>query len=147
MKFSTRGKYGTRMLLDLALHHGEVPVSLKDIARRQQIPLSYTKRLIGPLIAGGLVQSTRGVKGGVLLAKSSDQIKLKEVIGLLEGQIALVKCVNNPGVCDRSQFCVTRDIWTDLGKAMDGILESTTLRDLVERYRMKERSESIMYYI
>jgi len=135
------------MLLDLALHHGKEHVLLKDIAHRQQIPLSYMKRLIGPLIAGGLVQSTRGVKGGVLLAKSPDQIKLKEVIGLLEGRIALVKCVNNPRICDRSQFCVTRDIWTDLGKAMEGILESTTLQDLVERYRVKEQSESIMYYI
>ena len=69
MKLSTRVQYGTRMLLDPALHHGEEPVLLKDIAHSQQIPLPHIKRLIGPLIAGGLVQSTRGVKGGVLLAK------------------------------------------------------------------------------
>jgi len=147
MKLSTRGRYGTRMLLDLALHQGKRPVLLKDIAHRQEIPLPYVKRLIGPLIAGGLVRSRRGVEGGISLAKSPDQLKLKEVIGLLEGPIVLVECVNDSKICDRSPFCVTRDIWTDLGKAMDGILESTTLQNLVERHRMKERSGAVMYNI
>ncbi len=147
MKISTRGRYGTRMLLDLALHQGKGPVLLKDIAHREEIPLPYVRRLIGPLIAGGLVRSRRGVEGGILLAKSPDQIKLKEVIGLLEGPTALVECVNDPKICDRSPFCVTRDIWSELGRAMDGILESTTLQDLVERHRMKERSEAVTYYI
>jgi len=147
MKLSTRGRYGTRALLDLALHQGEGPVPLKDIAQRQQISLLYLEHLIAPLIAGGIVRSTRGARGGVSLAKPPDEIRLSEVIQLLEGSIAPAECVNNPGICTRSELCVTRDIWSELKKAMNGILESTTLQDLVERQKRKERTEEAMYYI
>ncbi len=147
MKLSTRGQYGTRALLDLALRSGERPVPLKDIARRQQISLRYLEHLMTPLIAGGMVRSTRGPKGGVLLARPPEEIELSEVIRLLEGSIALVECINNPEVCDRFEFCVTRDLWAELGKAMNGILESTNLQDLVERQKRKERPETAMYYI
>ena len=144
MKLSTKGRYGTRALLDIALHNEERPVTLKDIAKRQQISLSYLDHLITPLIQGGIIRSTRGVGGGFSLVKSPEEIKLSEVIGLLEGSLALVKCVTDPTVCNRSEFCVTRDIWSELKTAMDGVLESTTLQDLVDRQRRKEKP---MYYI
>ena len=147
MKLSTRGRYGTRALLELALHWGGGPVLLKDIAQRQQISLQYLEHLIAPLIAGGVMMSTRGAKGGVSLAKPPEQVKLSEVIQLLEGSLALVDCVNNPAACDRSELCVTRDVWSALKKAMNGVLESTTLQDLVERYKRKEHPEEAMYYI
>ncbi len=147
MKLSTRGRYGTRALLDLALHRGEKPVPLKDIAQRQDIPLQYLEHLITPLIAGGIVWSTRGARGGVSLARPPEEIKLSEVIGLLEGSIAPVECVNDPKYCSRSDFCVTRDIWGELKKVMDGVLESTTLQDLVERQKRKGQSEEVMYHI
>ncbi len=147
MKLSTRGKYGTRALLELALHQGEGPVQLKDIAQRQQIPLQYLEHLVTPLIAGGIVRSTRGARGGVSLAKPSEEIKLSEVIQLLEGSIAPVDCIDNPGICKRSASCVTRDVWGEMKQALDGVLESTTLRNLVERHKEKEQSEEVMYYI
>lgn len=147
MKLSTRGQYGTRALLDLALHGGEKPVLLKDIAKRQQISLMYLSRLISPLITGGIVRSTRGARGGVSLAKLPEEIKLSEVVQLLEGSIAPVECVNNPEVCGRSELCVTRDVWDELKKAMDGVLESTTLQDLAERQKRKEKTAEAMYYI
>jgi len=147
MKLSTRSRYGTRALLELALHRGEEPVFLKDIARRQQISLSYLEQLTAPLIAGRIIRSTKGPKGGISLAKKPEEIKLSEVIGLLEGSVALVECVNDPAVCDRSEFCVTRDIWSELKMVMDGVLESTTLQDLVERHRRKNQPEPAMFYI
>jgi len=147
MKLSTRGRYGTRALLDLALHQGEGPVLLKDIAEREQISVRYLEHLITPLIAGGILRTTRGAKGGVSLAKPPEGIKLSEIIQLLEGSIAPVECVNSPGICSRSKSCVTRDIWGELKQAMDGILESTTLQDLVERQRRKEQPKEVMYYI
>jgi len=147
MKLSTRGQYGTRMLLDLALRQSEEPVLLKDIAQKQQISLSYLEHLVTPLIAGEIVRSTRGARGGVSLAKPPEQIKLSEVIQLLEGSIAPVACVNDPGVCSRSESCVTRDVWDELKKAMNGVLESTTLQNLVERQREKQQLEVEMYYI
>ncbi|MBI2329585.1 MAG: Rrf2 family transcriptional regulator [Chloroflexi bacterium] len=147
MKLSTKGQYGTRMLLDLALHEEEAPVLLKDIAQRQQISLGYLEHLVTPLIAGGIVRSTRGARGGVSLAKPPEQIKLSEVIELLEGSIAPVACVNDPAVCSRSESCVTRDIWDELKQAMDGVLASTTLQNLVQRQKDKQPLEGAMYYI
>jgi Rrf2 family protein len=131
----------------LALQGGEEPVPLKDIARRQQISLLYLEHLIAPLVAAGMIRSTRGPRGGVWLARSPQEIRLSEVIGLLEGSIVPVDCVGAPDACPRSEFCVTRDIWSELKKAMDGVLESITLQDLVERQKGKEQSVEKMYYI
>ncbi len=147
MKISTRGQYGTRALLELALHQGEGPVLLREIAQRQQISLQYLEHLISPLIAGGIVRSTRGARGGVSLTRAPEEIKLSEVVRLLEGSIAPVECVDNPQACERSELCVTRDIWGELKQAIDGVLESTTLKDLVERQKRKEQPKEAMYYI
>lgn len=147
MKLSTRGRYITRALLDLALHHGEEPILLKNIAQRQQIPLHYLQRLITPLIAAGIVRCSRGPRGGVWLLKSPEEIKLSEVIQLFEGSTAPVDCVDNPEICTRSELCAPRDVWSELKRAMDGILESTTLQDLVERQQRKEAPKEAMYYI
>jgi len=147
MKLSTKGRYGTRILLDLALHQNERPVPLKDIAKRQEIPLSYVEQLITPLVAAGMVKSTRGVRGGVLLVKPPDDIKLIEVIHLLEGSIAPTDCVNNPKLCLRSSFCATRDVWTEVERAMSQVLDANTLQDLVNRQRQKGETGIGMYYI
>jgi len=147
MKLSTKGRYATRALLDLALHQDEAPVLLRDIARRQQISVQYLEHLVTPLIAGGVIWSTRGPKGGISLARPPEEIRLDKVIQLLEGSLAPVECVDNPGICTRSELCVTRDIWSQMKKVMDGVLKSTTLQDLAERQKSKERPEEAMYYI
>ena len=147
MKLSTRTRYGTRALLDLALHQGEGQVLLKNIAQRQQVSLRYLEHLITPLIAAGMVRSARGPRGGVWLAKPPREIKLSDVIQLLEGSTAPVDCVDNPETCPRSDLCATRDIWGELKKVMNGVLEATTLQDLVERQKRKERPEEAMYHI
>ncbi len=144
MKLTTKARYGTRALLDVATHQENGPVPLKDIAERQQVSLAYLEHIIAPLISGGIIRSTRGIRGGVTLAKPPEQVKLSEVLSLLEGQMAPVKCVTNPSVCARSAFCATRDLWDELKRAMDGVLQATTLRDLIERQNAKEQP---MYYI
>ena len=147
MKLSTRGQYGSRLLLDLALHQTRGPVLLRDIASRQQIPLPYLKQLVAPLVGGGLLRSTRGAKGGLFLAKPPEQIRLNEVVQLLEGPIAPVECVNDPTVCERAPTCAPRDVWIELQKAIEGVLEANTLRDLMERQREKEEPVGAMYNI
>ncbi len=147
MKLSTRAEYGTRALLDLALHREEGLILLKEIAQRQEISLPYLQHLIAPFIAGGIVRSARGARGGVSLAKPTGEIRLSEVIQLVDGAITPAECVDNPGICSRSASCAPRDIWRELKVAMNGILESITLRDLVERQKKKEQSEEVMYYI
>jgi Rrf2 family cysteine metabolism transcriptional repressor len=140
MKLSTRGRYGVRTLLDLALHQDEGLILLKDVARRQEFSLPYLEHLIAPLIAGGLVKSTRGARGGVSLVKPPAEIKLGEAVQLLEGPIAPVDCVDNPELCHRSKFCVTRDIWVETKEAMSRVLNSTTMQDLVDRQKKKRPS-------
>ena len=147
MQVSTKGQYGTRLLLDLAMHLDEERVLLRDIASRQDISLLYLERLIAPLVAGGIVRTTRGPKGGISLAKPPEKIKLSEVIQLLEGSTAPVECVNDPMVCNRSGICATRDIWGELKKQTDSILESITIHDLVERQKQKFKAEKPMYFI
>ncbi len=147
MKLSTKTRYGTRALLELALHKGEGPVFLKDIARRQQISLPYLEHLVAPLIAGGIIRSAKGPRGGISLVKEPEEIKLSEIVRLLEGSLAPVECVDNPKTCRRSQSCATRDVWGQLKEAIDGVLESTTLHDLAEKQKKKGRAESEMYYI
>jgi Rrf2 family protein len=147
MKLSTRGRYGLRAILDLALHQGEGLVLVKDIARRQEVSRPYLEHLMAPLIAAGLVKTTRGARGGVLLLRSPSEINLGEIIRLLEGSIAPVDCVNDPKLCHRSGSCVTRDIWIEMKVAMSQVLDSTTLQDLVERQRQKGQIETAMYYI
>jgi Rrf2 family protein len=147
MKISTKGRYGTRALLDVALHQNESPVQLKAIAQRQQISLHYLEHIIAPLIAAGMLRSTRGARGGVSLGRSPQEIKLSEVVQVLEGSIAPAECVDDPNVCSRADLCVTRDIWAEMKGAMASVLESTTLQDLVERQREKQKSDVIEYYI
>ncbi|TEU18076.1 MAG: Rrf2 family transcriptional regulator [Dehalococcoidia bacterium] len=147
MKLSTKGRYGVRALLDLALHQDEGLVPLKDIARRQEVSLPYLEHLITPLVAAGLVKSTRGARGGVSLVKPPSEIKLSEAVQLLEGSIAPVDCVNDPKLCHRSAYCVTRDIWSEMKNAMSQVLDSTTIQDLVERQRQKGQPETEMYHI
>jgi Rrf2 family protein len=147
MKLSTRARYGIRALLDLALHQREEPVLLRDIAKRQQISLRYLDHLIIPLVVGGMIRSTRGPRGGVSLTKLPKEIRLAEVVQILEGPIAPVECVDNPNICARSDLCVTRDIWKELKLAMSEILEASTLQDLVDRYKRKEQHDQIMYHI
>jgi len=148
MKLSTRGRYGTRALLDLALHQTEGrPIPLKEIAQRQEISPQYLEHLITPLIAARIVKSSRGPRGGVQLAKPPREIELIEVIEILEGSIVPVDCIDSPEVCPRSKLCATRDIWVELKEAIDKVLKSTTLQDLVERHKKKEQSKEPTYYI
>ena len=147
MRLSTRGRYGVRALLDVALYSDGKPVILKDIAKRQAIPVQYLEQLISPLVKAGVLGSIRGAHGGVTLTKLPEQVKLSQVIQILEGSIAPVKCVDDPKVCSRSDFCATRDVWEEMNRAMVQVLESTSLQDLVERQREKGQPKTTMYHI
>jgi Rrf2 family cysteine metabolism transcriptional repressor len=147
MKLSTRGRYGTRAMLDVALHCAEGPVHLKDIARRQEVSKKYLEHLISRLEAAGLLRSIRGAGGGISLARPPSEIKLSEILQTLEGPIALVECVDNPEWCSRSSSCATRDIWMQMGQLLSDLLESKTLEDLCRQQCEKEEPALAMYYI
>ena len=141
MRLSTRGRYGVRAMIDLASHYGQGHILLKDIARRQGISDKYLEHLLISLKLAGLVKTIRGAHGGYILAKPPVQIKLSQVIKVLEGSLAPVECVDDPKICTRRELCVTRDVWKEIKEAIDRILESISLEDLVEREKKKEQSK------
>jgi Rrf2 family protein len=147
MKLSTKGRYGTRAMVELALHYGQGNVLLKDIAKRQGISNKYLEHLLVSLKVAGLIKSIRGAHGGYILAKPPAQIKLNQVIKVLEGSIAPVECVDDPKTCPRTEACVTRDVWRKIKRATDEILESVSLKDLVEQEKKKEQSKNVIYNI
>ncbi|MDP2918801.1 MAG: Rrf2 family transcriptional regulator [Dehalococcoidia bacterium] len=147
MKLSTKGRYAVRAMLDLAIHYGEGLVLLKNVARREEISERYLEHLLLNLKAAGLVNSVRGAKGGFSLARPPSEIKLGDIVRVCEGQLSVVECVTDPEACARSPRCATRDLWAELKYAIDGVLESLTLQDLVERQRKKEQVSTAMYNI
>lgn len=144
MKLSTRGRYGVRLMLDLALHYGDGPIYMKDIAERQAISEKYLWQMVNPLKAAGLIVSTRGAHGGYALGRQPGEITLKELLEVLEGPLCLVDCVDNPALCERASSCISRDVWGEASRGMQQTLEQTTLAAMVEKQRQKapERAEA-----
>ena len=133
MNISTKGRYAVRAMLDLALQPTDGPTLIKDISKRQEISGLYLEQLFTRLKTFGLLRSIRGRKGGFMLSKPAAEIRLIDILQVMEGSIALVDCVDNAALCARADACVTRDVWAEMKKAMTEVLESTTLQDLVKR--------------
>jgi len=131
MKLSTRTRYGIRAILELAMSDNKVPLQLKIIAERQEISVKYLEQLIVVLKAAGFVRSIRGAKGGYMLAKAPDQIELIDVLHCLEGTVTTVECVENKDYCVRAADCAARDLWVKVQNAIEDVLKSMTLQDLV----------------
>lgn len=135
MKLSTRSRYGTRMLLDMAQHYNQGPVQLGDIAKRQHISVKYLEQIIIPLKKAGLIKSVRGPKGGHMLARPPEEITVGHIVALLEEGDVLTACVADDKVCRRSETCPTRLLWKEASEAMFSKLNTITLADLVNRSR------------
>lgn len=148
MRLSARGRYAPRAMLDLALNYGKGPVSLKNIAKRQEISEKYLGHIMIALLSAGLVQSARGSRGGFSLAKLPKEIKLSKIIQAVEGSISPVACVDNPKLCNRVDVCVTYEIWKKLKKSMLEVFDSVTLEDMVKMQKKKlSKQKDRMYYI
>ena len=145
VKLSTKGRYGVRLMFDLALHHGEGAVSLKDVAKRQGVSEKYLWHLIPPLKNAGLITATRGAHGGYVLAKPPHLISLKEILEIVEGSMSLVECTDQPSLCNRSETCVAREIWAEVTDRMLEALASFTLEEMLEKQKIKQ--EVITYSI
>ena len=146
MKLSTRSRYGLRAMLDLAQSFGSGPVLMNTMARNQELSPKYLHALLIILKSAGLIRSVRGAKGGYTLSRPPSKIKVSEVIHRLEGSLSIVDCVEDKTLCIRSEHCVTRDVWDDLSKAFENVLENLTLEDLVLRKNEKEAAAQ-MYHI
>ncbi len=133
MKLSTRGRYATRLMLELALNYKKGPLLLKEISKSQEISLKYLQQLIIPLKVAGLIKSSRGSHGGYFLSSNPENIRLSRIIVAVEGPLVLAECIENPDICKRSTDCVTKDIWTEISKSIFDEFDKYTLNDLVKR--------------
>ena len=133
MRLSTRTRYGIRAILELAQHYREGPLQIRVIAERQDISIKYLEQLMAALKSAGFVRSIRGSKGGYVLAKAANQIKLSDVFNCLEGPVITSECVDNSDYCTRTADCVARELWTEVQGAIMAVLQSKTLQSLVDR--------------
>ncbi len=140
MRLSTKGRYGTRAMLDIALNYEKGPVSLKDLAQRQEVSVKYMEHLIPLLKVAGLIRSVRGVRGGYTLNRDPHQIKLRDIVDALEGSMFPVDCIDNPETCHRVKECVTYEIWKEIYDEINKILDSWTLADMVDRQCLRRKS-------
>jgi Rrf2 family protein len=133
MKMSTRGRYGLRVMMELAEHYGRGPMTVDSIAKRQDISAKYIHVLVMGLRSAGLIRSVRGPSGGYELARSPASITALDVLAAIEGRNAPVECVIDAAFCPRSTRCVARDVWCQVASAVDGVLSALTLEQLAAR--------------
>ena len=147
MKVSTKGRYGLRILLDVALHQGQGPVALRDVSRRQGISHKYLWQVVNPLKAAGLLNATRGARGGYVLVRPPERITIQDIVRILEGPIAVVACVADPESCDRAVSCVAREAWAEIESKLNAAMRAITLKDLIRRHQEKASRSGQSYVI
>lgn len=136
MKLSTKGKYGVRAVFEIARHGGKGPLTIKEIAERQQISFSYLEQILNRLGRAGIIESVRGPGGGYLLGGKPAELTIGDVVRALEGPIALSHCLE-PGVsdeCYQADDCVARMVWAKVGAKIEEALDSITFADLLQQY-------------
>jgi Rrf2 family protein len=146
MKVSTKGRYGLRVMMELASCFGQGPVQAGTIADKQDISGNYIHILLGGLKAAQLVRAVRGASGGYELTRDPRKITVLDVVQALEGHGWPVACVDHGEGCPRSKTCAARDVWGELADAMEKVLSGISLEQLVKRQRAKSDKE-MMFHI
>ena len=148
MKLSTRGRYGTRLMLELAKNYGKGPISMSDISKNLDIPIKYLEQLIIPLKKADLINSVRGPKGGHMLAKAPEHINVWNVLTLLETKFSFVDCLTDQNACESTETCPVRPIWGKAFQGMTKLFKETSLKDvLISTEDQKKREALISHQI
>jgi len=138
MRLTTKSRYGTRMVLDIANNGTDKPVPVSDIARRQNISVKYLEKLVGKLKQGNILQSHRGPFGGHMLAKAASEITIGELVRLLEDRTAITDCAETDskicGECNQAGECLTQWVWIEASKAMFERLDNITIESLLKKF-------------
>ena len=143
MRISTKGRYALRLMLDLAVNGEGKNLPLKTIAARQEISDKYMEQLINSLVKAGYVQSVRGAQGGYRLKGEPKDYTVGMILRLMEGSLSPVPCIDGEeNSCPRAESCVTVEVWQTLKDAIDGVVDSVTLEDLVQRQLQKEAGKN-----
>lgn len=133
MKISTKGRYAVRAMLDLAVNSGGEFIPLKDISKRQNIPVKYMEQIISLFVKAGCLRSTRGKSGGYMLAKPPKSYTIGDILRITEGELSVVSCLEDEvNTCPRSAVCPTLKVWKGLNKVINDYVDSVTLQDLAD---------------
>lgn len=147
MKLSTKGRYGLRALLDLAINSSGDHVSLSSIAERQNISENYLEQVFSSLRKAGLVKSIKGAQGGYMLADAASKITVGSVLRVLEGDLSVVDEESESSSDNIVQKCIKKKVWDKMSTCLNEIADSVVLEDLVTEYRKMKGEEAMMYYI
>ncbi len=139
IKLSTKGRYGARLMENLALHYtnGNDTVILKNVSEAEEVSIRYLEQIIIPLKINKLVKSIRGAGGGYILARPPSDIKLSEILNALEGSCCLVDCVEDEDFCHRIPTCATFEVWKEATEMLRNFFDSITLQDLIKIHEKK----------
>jgi len=134
IRLSTKGRYGTRLMVSLAQHYqnGGESIILKKISDEEDISIRYLEQIIIPLKIARLVKSIRGAGGGYILARDPSNIKLRDILLALEGACCLVECVEDEDYCDKTEECAAYEIWKKASSLLKDYFENITLQNLLE---------------
>ncbi len=134
IKLSTKGRYGTRLMLNLAhnYNNGNEAVILKSVSDNEEISIRYLEQIVIPLKISRLLKSIRGAGGGYTLARRPSEIKVIEILHALEGSCCLVDCIEDPDYCDRIPICASYEIWKEASRLLRDYFDSITLQDLIK---------------
>ena len=143
MKFSAKEQYGLRVMVELARHHGEGPISLAQVAEMEQLPLPYLEQIVGRLRQADLLVSSRGAHGGYELGRSPDEVNVGDICRALEGAIVPIPCVEevSGAQCERKGICAASNVWATVHKRLVAMLDSMTLASLLEADLAESRTE------
>lgn len=139
MRLTTKSRYGTRMVIDIAINGKEKPVPLSDISKRQNISLKYLEQLTGKLKQAHIIISRRGPFGGHMLAKPSSEITIGDIVRTLENTTAITDCAEQDtklcGICNKAGDCLSRWVWVEASRAMFKRLDEITIETLLNSNR------------
>ncbi len=131
LKLSTKGQYGVRAMFEVAKGYPDVPITIKEISKRQDVSVAYLEQILNKLRKGGLIVSVKGPGGGYILSRGPEAISIGEILLELEGPVAITACQDPASGCVRVDGCVTALLWKALGEKIEGFLRTITLNDLL----------------
>jgi Rrf2 family protein len=147
MKISTKGRYGLRAMLDLAIYSGGEHISLSSIAERQNISSNYLEQVFSILRKSGLVKSVKGAQGGYILAEKPDKIRIGTILRALEGDLSVIDPNDSVAENNSVEYCLKANVWDEINASIDKVVDSISLEDLILQHKKLEGSWCNMYYI
>ncbi len=149
MKLSTKGRYGLRAMVDLAVNSSGDHVSLYSIADRQDISENYLEQVFSILRKANLVKSVKGAQGGYILSDAPSKTKVGTILRALEGDLSVAyEDMEDPSLSHKSiQACIQKNIWDKMNESLNQVVDAITLEDLVNEYKKMNNEDIVMFYI